>query len=181
MKTRHTSKTATTGSRKHDNVRDDIIDWLRDAYAMERALESALEKHSKNEDLSAEVRETAATHLQETRRHAEDIRALLQSLGTDTSGLKTGLGTIAQGFKGMASAFARDERVKDLLDSYSMEHFEIACYTALAAAAERAGLVEVVQVCNQIIPDEERMAEALIEALPTEVTEYLFETSERSE
>ena len=181
MKTRHSSKTVTTRSRKSDDIRDEIIDWLRDAYAMERALESALEKHSKNDDLSAEVRETAAMHLQETRRHAESVKAVLQTLGTDTSGVKTGLGALAQGFKGMASAFARDERIKDLLDAYSMEHFEIACYTALAAAAERAGLPEVVQVCNQIIPDEERMAEALIESLPGEVTGYLFETAERSD
>ena len=67
---------------------------------------------------------------------------------------------------------------KDLLDAYSMEHFEIACYTALTVAAERAGLTEVVHACRQIIPDEERMAQTLRHALPDEVKSYLFETAE---
>ena len=156
-------------------MRDAIIDWLREAYAMERGLESALEKQSKNDDLNTSVRQRAAQHLQETRRHAEAVKGALQNLGTDTSALKTGLGVMAQATKGVGSMVANDERIKDMLDSYSMEHFEIACYTALAAAAERAGLTRVSEICRQIIPDEDRMAEALLQALPVEVSDYLFE------
>lgn len=156
-------------------VRDQVIDWLRDAYAMERGLETALEKQSKNEDLSAQIRERAERHLEETRRHAEEVKSALQSLNTDTSALKTGMGKVIQATKGMGTAFAEDERIKDLLDAYSMEHFEIACYTALSAAAERAGLAQVVAACNRIIPDEERMADDLLEAIPSEITDYLFE------
>jgi ferritin-like metal-binding protein YciE len=77
--------------------------------------------------------------------------------------------------KGLASAFARDEKVKDLLSAYSMEHFEIACYTALAEAADAAGLPQVSQVCRRIIPDEERMARSLADSLPTVVRSYLGE------
>jgi ferritin-like metal-binding protein YciE len=180
MKERHTTKQTASGARPAaqggtKEIRDEIIDWLRDAYAMERGLESALEKQAKSDELSAGVRDMAATHLEETRRHAEAVRALLQSMGTDTSSLKTGFGVIAESTKGLASVFARDERIKDLLDAYSMEHFEIACYTALAAAAERAGLAEVARTCRQIIPDEERMARAIMTSLPNEVATYLFE------
>lgn len=179
MKQRHTTKQTASGTRPAARggtreIRDEIIDWLRDAYAMERGLESALEKQARSEELSVSVRDMAATHLEETRRHAESVRALLQSLGTDTSSLKTGFGVIAESTKGLASAFARDERIKDLLDAYSMEHFEIICYTALAAAADRAGLPEVAQTCRQIIPDEERMAHAIMTSLPNEVGAYLI-------
>ena len=156
-------------------MRDEIVDWLRNAYAMERGLESALEKQSKNDKLQETVRQRAAQHLQETRRHAEAVKSALQTLGTDTSALKTGLGMAAQTTKGFGTMFASDERIKDMLDAYSMEHFEIACYTALAAGAERAGLTQVAEVCRQIIPDEQRMAEALLQALPMEVSDYLFE------
>jgi len=31
------------------------------------------------------------------------------------------------------------------------------------------------EICRQIIPDEDRMAEALLQALPVEVSDYLFE------
>lgn len=178
MKPRHeTTRTAagSRGARGTDEIRDEIIDWLRDAYAMERGLESALEKQSENDELSAEVRSRAAMHLEETRRHAEAVKSALQNLGTDTSTLKTGMGVMAQAAKGMTTKFASDERIKDLLDAYMMEHFEIACYTALAAAAERGGLAEVVDICRGIIVDEERMAQALLKSLPDEVSTYLFE------
>jgi len=157
-------------------TRDEIVDWLKDAYAMERGLESALEKQARNEKLSALVRERAASHLEETRRHAEEVRSALRSLDSDISSVKTGMGAIAQTAKGLASAFARDERIKDLLDAYSMEHFEIACYTALAAAANTAGFMQVVETCNRILPDEQRMAQSLIQSLPDEIEAYLFET-----
>lgn len=142
---------------------------------MERGLEQALEKSSKNEDLLPEVRTRAAAHLEETRRHAEKVKSALMSLDADTSGLKTAMGVVAQAAKGMGSAFTGDERIKDMLDAYSSEHLEIACYTALSAAAERAGLTAVVETCQSILPDEERMADALLKAIPSEISSYLFE------
>src|SRR5690349_87151 len=71
------------------NARDEIIDWLRDAYAMERGLETTLQKQTENDDLNPNVRARAAEHRDETHRHADEVRAVLQSLGTDTSALKT--------------------------------------------------------------------------------------------
>jgi len=178
MKPRHQETQGTTGTRgrmEQNEVQDEIVDWLRDAYAMERGLEGALKKQSENNDASPTVRERARMHLEETRQHAEAVRAALQSLGTDTSTLKTGMGMMAQTAKGAATMFARDEEIKDLLDSYSMEHFEIACYTALAAAAERAGLNQIAETCRTIIRDEERMAQTILKALPQEIGMYLSE------
>jgi ferritin-like metal-binding protein YciE len=178
MKTRHT-QTRQTGNRRPSNgatqtsARDEIIDWLRDAYAMERALEGSLEKQALNDNLNAETRSRAASHLEETRNHAEQIRSALRSLGSETGALKTGLGILAQTGKGVATAFAKDEGIKDLLDAYSMEHFEIACYTALAAAADLANLPEIAGLCHRIIVEEQRMADALKRSLPIEVKAYL--------
>jgi ferritin-like metal-binding protein YciE len=159
-------------------IRDEIVDWLRDAYSLERGLEASLEKQSKDNELAPEVRERAATHLEETKRHAEAVRACLQSLDADTSAMKTAMGTIGQGFKGLSTQFARDQHIKDLLDAYMMEHFEIACYTSLEAAAEHAGFTEVADMCRRIIPDEERMASTLIDAIPRETVGYLFKEAE---
>jgi len=180
MKTRHNSKTSarsatSTRNARSENIHEEIIEWLRDAYAMERGLEGALEKQSKNEDLLPEVRALATNHLEETRNHAELVKAALQALGSETSLLKTSAGIIMQTTKGIGTIFASDERIKDLLDSYSMEHFEIACYTALSAAAKRAGLDEIVQMCKKILHDEQRMAQAIIKSVPSEISAYLFE------
>src|SRR2546421_7430030 len=120
MKTRHTTPAGNQGSRNIGAIttkaRDEIIDWLRDAYAMEKGLETALEKQAKSDELSAPVRERAARHLDETRRHAEEVKSALQALVADTSTLKTSLGVVAQAAKGIGSKFASDERIKDLLD-----------------------------------------------------------------
>src|SRR5579862_6664023 len=96
----------------HQQIRDEIIDWLRDAYAMERGLEKALQKQSENDEVSPRIRERAAMHLQETRRHAEEVESALRSLDANTSSLKTTLGVMTQSTKGIATKFASDERIK---------------------------------------------------------------------
>lgn len=155
------------------NTRDELIDWLRDAYGMERGLEITLKKQAENAELHATLREQAQLHLAETQRHAEAVKSCLEALGTDTSAIKTGIAQLAETAKGIATGFAQDQRVKDLLAAYASEHFEIACYKALRAAALAAGEKTIAVVCDQIIPDEERMARWLDENLPVVVVAYL--------
>jgi ferritin-like metal-binding protein YciE len=177
MKARHSSTEAAIRppiAAEGSNAHEQIIEWLKDAYGMERGLETSLQKQATNADLSPKVRNRASTHLQETRRHAEEIRTLLEGLGQDVSLLKTGVGLLAEASKGILTAFARDERIKDLLNAYAMEHFEIACYLALITAAEKAGFTQVIEVCRNILVDEERMAQSLKESLPDEVSMYLM-------
>lgn len=155
------------------NARDEITEWLRDAYAMERSLELTLKKISESDATSVECRTAAATHLAETRQHAQIVESLLRSLASDTSSFKTGFGVMAETMKSFGAVLSHDEEIKDLLSCYSMEHFEIACYEALAAAAEVAGLPHVVTACRQIIMDEEKMAKIVHKELPRVVQEYL--------
>jgi ferritin-like metal-binding protein YciE len=156
-----------------NNIRDEIIDWLRDAYAMERGLEVSLKRMSESDQHCAEWREAAAEHLTDTRRHVVKVEGLLKSLGSKAPTLKTGTAIVTEPLKGVDTSMTRDERIKDLLTSYAMEHFEIVCYRALISAAETAGLPEVAEVCQEIIVDEERMAEAIYEHLPDAVQEHL--------
>jgi ferritin-like metal-binding protein YciE len=158
---------------KSMNAKEEVLDWLRDAYAMERGMEVTLKKISDSDRHCADCRTAAARHLEETRQHAETIASLLKSLGTDTSKIKTGIGMMAEIAKGIGTAISRDEQIKDLLASYAMEHFEIACYQALIAAAETAGLPEVADACEKIIADEEYMAQSISETLPLVIQDYL--------
>jgi ferritin-like metal-binding protein YciE len=154
-------------------TREELIEWLRDAYAMERGLEVTLKKQSRQEDLEPTLRRQFTVHLGETSAHADAIEMLLHEMGAGTSAIKTGMGQGMAMFQGAASAFARDERVKDVLTAYASEHFEIACYTALRTGAELLGETAVVELCDSIIPDEEAMAEWLAANLPMVVTTYL--------
>jgi ferritin-like metal-binding protein YciE len=173
--TRRSTRTAWNQPRYHD-IRDAVIDWLQEAYAMERGLETLLEKQAKNEDLRPELRDRAAAHLEETHHHADEVKSALHSLDAPTSGLKTAMIIMVQATKGLSTVLARDERIKDLLNAYATEHLEIACYTALAAAAKKADLPRVVKACQRMLPDEERMAQALLKSLSSEVSDYLFES-----
>lgn len=157
------------------STRDELIDWLRDAYAMERGLEVTLKRQSEADDLTPAMREMASMHLAETRQHAEAVKTCLEQLGSDTSMLKTGVAQMMETMKGLGVMFAKDERIKHALAAYASEHFEIACYKALRAAALAAGEDQIAGVCDAIIPDEERMAEWLDENLPGLVTGYLSE------
>src|SRR3954466_7180079 len=113
------------------NAKDEVVAWLRDAYAMERSLEVPLKKMSESNQQSEQIRTAAARHLEETRQHARTMDLLLKSLGADTSIVKTGIGMTTEMLKGLGTKMAHDEPVKDLLACYAMEYFEIACYQAL--------------------------------------------------
>lgn len=155
------------------NAKDEVIDWLRDAYAMERGLEVVLKKAANREIYPNVIRFATGKHLEETRQHADMLAGLLKSLGSDTSNIKTGAGVMANALAGFGTMMTRDELIKDLLVSYAAEHFEIACYRALIAAARMAGLPNVVAACESIIANEEQMAATITQALPQIVEGYL--------
>ena len=62
------------------------------------------------------------------------------------------------------------EIVKGAMASYVFEHMEIASYTSLMAAAQQAGDVETQRVCEQILAQEQAMAQWLLDNIP-EVTQ----------
>ena len=64
---------------------------------------------------------------------------------------------------------ASDEIVKGAMAGYVFEHFEIASYTALIAAAKTAGDPETARVCEAILVQEEAMADWLAAHLPEEL------------
>ena len=156
-------------------TKEELIEWLRDAYAMETAMETALKKQIDSEKVSQAMREQASIHYVETQGHAEAISKCLVSLGADTSAMKTALAQGLEFLKGTGTMFAKDERVKDAIAAYASEHFEIACYTALRSGALKLGLPEVVGMCNAIILEEEKMAAWLQKNLPAVVEDYLKE------
>jgi ferritin-like metal-binding protein YciE len=68
---------------------------------------------------------------------------------------------------------AKDELIKNTLHDYGTEHFEIACYTSLSAAAEDLGDQETARVCQEILRDEEAMANFLFQQIPPTTIEML--------
>jgi ferritin-like metal-binding protein YciE len=102
-----------------------VLDWLNDAYAMERGIEITLRKQAENEDA---LRERARIHLDETTEHADRVARCLEMLGTPARRTQNRDGAGVELGKGLTTMFARDERVKDFLAAYGTEYFEVACY-----------------------------------------------------
>ncbi|HTR41557.1 MAG TPA: DUF892 family protein [Pseudomonadales bacterium] len=157
------------------DARDELTGWLRDAYAMERALETTLKKISQSEKHPEECRAACGKHLIETQQHARTVESLLKTLATETSTIKTGISVLVETMKDVSVAIAHDHLVKEMIASYASEHLEIACYQAIVVASEKAGLPHVADACRQIILDEKNMAETIGNMLPGIVRFYLAE------
>lgn len=143
-----------------------LISWLNDAYFMEQSLAKVLENHADDARDLPDVREKDMQHLYETRRHAEKLERCLDLLGEKPSMLMGAMGTVMGKVQGAATGVFGDEVMKNFISDYAMEHFEIACYRALIAAADEAGRPEIAQICEEILHEEATMARWLEQRIP---------------
>ncbi len=150
-----------------------MIEWLNDAYAMERGLEVTLKKQAENQDVHRAVRERARIHLDETMAHAERLEQCLKLLGTTPSTVKSATGQMLEIGKGLLTKFARDERVKDFLAAYGAEYFEVACYKSLIAGARAAGEEAIIPLLEQNLKQDQAMAEWLDMNIDAVTRDYL--------
>ncbi|MBA3450110.1 MAG: ferritin-like domain-containing protein [Chloroflexia bacterium] len=152
---------------------DLIVAWLNDAHAMELGIAQVLENHAASAADHPEMQARLEQHLEQTRRHADLVKSCVERLGGDTSAVKTGMASVMGTIQGMSTKIAKDELIKNTLHDYGTEHFEMACYTSLLAAAEDLGDMETAQVCRQILRDEQAMADFLFQQIPTATLEML--------
>jgi len=145
---------------------DLVLAWLNDAHAMELGIAQVLENHAASAADDPPMQMRLQQHLEETRRHAELVKGCVERMGGDTSAVKTGMASVMGTIQGMSTKIAKDELIKNTLHDYGTEHFEIACYTSLIAAAENLGDQETARVCQQILGDEQAMAEFLFQQIP---------------
>jgi ferritin-like metal-binding protein YciE len=155
------------------DLTEHFIAWLRDAYAMERALEDTLKKHADDAKEHPEIRNPIEEHRKVTAEHAEKVAALLEQLGEERPALKTAMARFSGLVSGLPTSLVDDTLVKNALAEFTSENFEIACYTSLITAAEDLGLKEVVPILESILSDEQDMADRLIEVIPEITSMYL--------
>ena len=150
-----------------------LMQWLRDAHAMEKQAEKMLSALAGRIESYPQLKRKIKDHIRETQGQAERIESCIERRGGDTSMLKDAgaqLLAMAQGFSGI---FAGDEVIKGSLASYTFEHMEIASYRILIAAAEEVGDEKTARICRKILGEEEAMAEWLAENMEPLTREYL--------
>jgi ferritin-like metal-binding protein YciE len=172
-RTRRDFGMATRGDALMAVSRENLTAWLRDAHAMEHQAIEILEKQANRLEHYPELRAKIRTHLDETHRQAERVEHCLRDLGTDTSSIKTAAGKMIGTAQQLSGLFASDEVLKSGIADYAFEHYEIASYKMLIAAAEEAGEHEVGRRLEESLREEEQMAEWLSGHLPEVTRQYL--------
>lgn len=156
-----------------DKARENLIDWLRDAHAMEMQAEAMLKGQASRLEHYPEVKARVEQHITETQQQARDVEQCLKSLGEDTSTLKDMGGKTMAMMQAMGGMIMSDEVIKGAAASYAFEHMEVASYTILIAAAHAAGETNVTHTCERILQEEKAMAAWLAEHTPAVVQTYL--------
>ena len=151
-----------------------LIAWLDDAYAMETQLLPSLCARAVAAHAVVEVRSRIEEHIHETEGHVERLRQALSSLGTRPS--KAGQQIVSLGRIAPSVTSNSGAAVHNAVASYAAEQFEVATYTALIAAAEHVGEVEVARLCRLNRDEDEDMAEWL-EARIAILIPYVFAPS----
>lgn len=138
-----------------------LVQWLRDAHAAEQQSETMLSGLGRRIENYPELKDRIEQHIRETQRHAELVRSCLERRGESTSAVKdTGATTLGLG-QALSGLFVGDEVMKGVLASSAFEAMEITSYRILISTAQRVGDKETARVCEQILRDEEVMADWL--------------------
>ena len=150
-----------------------FMEWLRDAHAAEEQAKTMLSGMARRIENYPQLKARIEQHIRETERHAELVRGCIERRGSSTSTVKdTGAKMIAMG-QAMSGLFVGDEVMKGSIASAAFEAMEIASYRILIATAEKVGDLETKRVCEEILRDEEAMAEWLKQNVASLTQQYL--------
>jgi ferritin-like metal-binding protein YciE len=161
--------------------REWLVQWIRDAHAMEEQAETMLNGQLSRLENYPELSERIRQHVEETKGQAARLKTCLEAMGEDSSTLKDAGGKLMAWGQSFSGLFAGDEVMKGSLASYTFEHMEIASYTMLIAAAESLGEAEVARACEQNLREEEAMADWLHQHLPGTTEQFLARADTESE
>ncbi len=150
-----------------EDTRHRLLRYLNDAHAAEQGGLVALE-HIAGEATSPELKTVIADHARVTRAQADRLAARIEALGGKVEAAKSAVNTLIATGSQFTNVFhdAADKRTQDVVKAYSLEHFEVGMYTALAAYAETIGDEETAWLARVIRSEEEQAGERLIALVP---------------
>ncbi|MDF3191787.1 ferritin-like domain-containing protein [Pseudomonas paracarnis] len=156
---------------------ENLLDWLRDAHAMEQQAEKMLKAQSERLENYPQLKARIDEHIEETLGQQQLIDECLTRLGGSASTLKDVGGKLMAFGQAVGGSLMSDEVIKGAMAGYVFENMEVASYTVLITAAKAAGDAETQAACEKILPQEVAMAQWLLEHLP-ELTQAFLQRSE---
>jgi len=150
-----------------------ITQWLRDAHAMETEAETMLTAMAGRIENYPELKQRIEQHIRETQGQSQRIEARLHALGSSTPTAKNMIAGMMASMHAVGQSTMSDEVLKGFGVSYAFEHMEIGAYRNLLFAAEALGDMETAQLCRDILPEEQAMADWLLEHQQSLVQQFL--------
>ncbi|GGY63303.1 hypothetical protein GCM10011613_03740 [Cellvibrio zantedeschiae] len=153
-----------------------LVDWLRDAHAMENQMETLLKGQFERIEHYVELKAAIQAHLEATRSHQVSVRNSIERLGGDTSAIKDlGAKIMATGQNLVGTAMS-DEVIKGAMTLYIFTHVAISSYSVLSSAADFYGDADVKHICEAALDDEIGMSKWLEKELPQLTQAFLTRT-----
>jgi ferritin-like metal-binding protein YciE len=152
-----------------------VLDWLNDAYAMETGMIDVLEQRVRSAKEFPAIRKMFESHLRQTRQHAKMVAQCIERIGGARVAPTPAIGSPLRSAWSPTDRTSRDEVVRNCLVDYAAEQFEVVTYQALIEAASQVGDAQTVRVCEQIMREDQAMADRIVRALPMVVAAQLAE------
>lgn len=154
------------------DTKEILIDWLRDAHAMERASIDNLKRQVDHLEHYPDVRAKMQEQLELTKRQEDRIDEALETMGADKSAIKDAVIRFAGQAQAMMAGVTADEVVKQATTTLAYEEWEIASFRALAAAAQHEGEVTLATMFEEMAGEKEEIADWLADAIPDITRRY---------
>ncbi|CAA7615266.1 DUF892 family protein [Magnetospirillum sp. UT-4] len=158
-------------------TKDILIDWLRDAHAMERASIDNLERQVSRLDEYPELKAKLEEQLTLSRDQEDRLDDALDAMGADKSLIKDAVTRFAGRAQAMMAGAADDEVVKQATTTLAYEEWEIANFRALATACQVGGEAEMATMFEEMAEEKEEIADWLADAIPDITRRYLMRQS----
>lgn len=143
----------------HDEkLRDKLITYLEDAYAMEHQIEENLEHQVKATQKFPDIQAHIQQHLDATKQHKIRMEERLAAYNKKPSGVKDLLSRMTGNMAGALGGTRTDSLAMTARDDYMIEHMEIGSYELLIATAQAFGDTATVHACEANLRDEVLMA-----------------------
>ena len=157
---------------------ENLLDWLRDAHAMEQQAEQMLKAQAARLEHYPQLKTRIEQHIEETHGQQRLLEEWLKRLDSSPSTLKD-IGAKLMAFgQAVAGMTVSDEVVKGAMSGYVFENMEIAAYTVLIAAAREVGDAETLAALERILPQEQAMADWFRDHLPELTQAFLARDSQ---
>ena len=141
-------------------IQQQLIKHLDEAHAMEQNVLRMLDGMISTTD-DEEIKRELEHHKIQTEGHAEQMRERLRAHGASPSGVKQLAGIMGALAKLPLDMVRGEKAGRNARDGYATEHMEIASYELLKRIAERANDTETVTACDEIIGQEQAMADTI--------------------